>query len=237
MQESASRDAHDAAPELPLLLLDAPDIGSFFAEVARRAAGLIEPAHSCGITVRTTPTSPILGGTSDDLAGRMDEVQYATGDGPCLTCLRDGASVSVGDIRADRRWPAFADRGAQEGAGSSLSVPLVVHNRTVGALNLYSRAAHALTATDRARAARFADQTAAIVALAARLAEHRERGRHLEVALGSRSTIDQAMGVLMAQARVGPDEAFEILRRRSQDTNVKLRDVAAAILAEVTRQD
>lgn len=40
----------------------------------------------------------------------------------------------------------------------------------------------------------------------------------------------------MAQARVGPEEAFEMLRRRSQDTNVKLRDVAAAVVAEVTRR-
>jgi GAF domain-containing protein len=165
----------------------------------------------------------------------MDEVQYAVDDGPCLTCLRRGVHVSVGDIGADRRWPAFARRGAEEGAGSSLSVPLTVRERTVGALNLYGRTPHALTAADQARAVEFAGYAAAVVALAVQRAEREQREGHLEAALRSRSTIDQAMGVLMAQARIGPEEAFEALRQQSQHANVKLRDVAASIVAEVAR--
>jgi hypothetical protein len=139
--QSDPRDPSDA-PGPQSLLLDSPGVGSFLGEVARRAVGAVGPVHYCGITVRLTPASPILGGTADELAGRMDEVQYATGDGPCLTCLREGTVVSVDDIRGDRRWPEFARRGAQAGGS---------------------------------------------------------------------------------------------LRRRSQDTNVKLRDVAAAVVAEVTR--
>jgi AmiR/NasT family two-component response regulator len=73
------------------------------------------------------------------------------------------------------------------------------------------------------------------VALALRLAEREERERNLEAALSSRSVIDQAMGVLMAQARISADEAFDVLRRRSQTANVKLRDLAATVIAEATR--
>jgi len=233
VQESGPRDARDTALELQTLLLGAAGVEEFLVEVARRATGAVGRARSCGITARAAPASPVFGGTSDELAERMDEVQYTVDDGPCLTCLREGTLVSVDDIRSDERWPAFARRGVQEGAGSSLSVPLTVQERTVGALNLYSRAARALTEADRARAAEFAGRAAAAVALAVQLAEHRQREHHLELALQSRSTIDQAMGVLMAQARISADEAFEILRRRSQHANVKLRDVAAAVVAEV----
>jgi GAF domain-containing protein len=95
----------------------------------------------------------MLGATTDEFAQRLDDVQYATDDGPCLTCLREGVPVLVADIRSERRWPAFVGRGTQEGAGTSLSMPLSVAERTVGALNLYSRAANTLTEADRARAA------------------------------------------------------------------------------------
>jgi GAF domain-containing protein len=234
--EPGPRDPRDAALELQTLLLDAVGVESFLVEVARRAAGAVSRAQSCGITVQATATSRVLGATTDEFARRMDDVQYAVDDGPCLTCLRQGVSVPVADIRNDRRWPAFARRGTEEGAGSSLSVPMIARERTVGALNLYSRDAHALTEGDRARATQFAGFAAGAVALALQLAEHEEREHHLETALRSRSTIDQAMGVLMAQAHLTADEAFETLRQRSQHTNTKLRDVAIAVIAEAARR-
>jgi AmiR/NasT family two-component response regulator len=115
-------------------------------------------------------------------------------------------------------------------------MPLSVAERTAGALNLYSRAANTLTEANRAGAAHFAAQAAGAVALALQLAELEERERHLETALRSRSVIDQAMGVLIGQAGIAADEAFEVLRLRSQCLNVKLRDVAAEVIAEARQQ-
>jgi GAF domain-containing protein len=229
------QDSRSVALELQSLLLGANGIESFLADVAKAAAGAVESAHSCGVTVQATSTSPVMGATTDDFAQRMDDIQYAVNDGPCLTCLREGDPVLVADIRTDVRWPAFARRGTQEGAGASLSVPLSVDGRTVGALNLYTRTAHSLGDVDQARAAQFAAQASGAVALGLRLAEREERDRNLETALRSRSIIDQAMGVIMAQARISADEAFEILRRRSQAANIKLRDIAASVIAEATR--
>jgi GAF domain-containing protein len=229
------QDPRSVALELQSLLLGADGIESFLADVAMAAAGAVESAHSCGVTVQATSTSPVMGATTDDFARQMDDIQYAVNDGPCLNCLRHGAPVLVADIRTDVRWPAFARRGTQEGAGASLSVPMSVDGRTVGALNLYTRIANGLSDVDQARATQFAAQASGAVALGLRLAEREERERNLETALGSRSVIDQAMGVLMAQARISADEAFEILRRRSQTANIKLRDIAASVIAEATR--
>jgi AmiR/NasT family two-component response regulator len=47
----------------------------------------------------------------------------------------------------------------------------------------------------------------------------------------SRAVIEQAKGIIMGERRCGPDEAFQILTKLSQDTNRKLRDVAAALVA------
>lgn len=223
------------AVELQRLLIGAERIEAFLTEVAVLAAGAVERAQSVGITVGATRWSPTFGATSDDLAEAMDAIQYEVDDGPCLTCLRTGESVVVGDIGADQRWPAFGRRGQEAGAAASLSVPLQIDGGTVGALNLYSRHALGLHADDHVRARQFADHAAGAVALARMLMDREELAGHLETALASRSVIDQALGVLMARTGADPARAFTLLREQSQHTNDKLRDVAADIVAWTVR--
>ena len=56
----------------------------------------------------------------------------------------------------------------------------------------------------------------------------------LASAMQSRTVIDMAIGVIMAQNRCGPDEAFTLLRKASNARNTKLRDVAASLVAAVS---
>lgn len=58
---------------------------------------------------------------------------------------------------------------------------------------------------------------------------------HLRRALTSRSTIDQAKGIIMAERRCTPGAAFDVLTRLSQDTNVRVADVAAALVYKAQR--
>ncbi|MFC4947988.1 ANTAR domain-containing protein [Pseudonocardia sp. GCM10023141] len=237
MVASHDHDLRNVALELQSILLGAAGVEEFLVEVARRAAGPDTRGRSCGVTVRSGPESPLQGAASDELARRMDDVQYAGGAGPSLQCLRDGAAVVVLDLAvAERGWPAFVRAGRQEGIRAVLSVPLRVPDRSVGALTLYHRRAGGLSAADQSEASRFGDQAAGAVAMALLLADREARERHLETALRSRSTIDQAIGVLMGRDGTSAAEAFGMLRRRSQDTSVKLRDVAAALIADVTRK-
>jgi PAS domain S-box-containing protein len=48
-----------------------------------------------------------------------------------------------------------------------------------------------------------------------------------------RAAIEQAKGVLMYVYRIDPGAAFELLKWRSQETNVKLRDLAEQLLADI----
>lgn len=230
------RGARDVADQLQRLLIGAEGVEAFLIQVARHAAGAVENSLSCGLTVSATRSSELIGATSDELATALDTIQYDIDDGPCLTSMRTGTVVSVDDIAHDTRWPAYSRRGRQAGAGSSLSIPLTVDGGSVGALNLYSRSPNVLTLEDRRRATKFADQATGAIALARRLAEREARARHLEIALSSRSTIDQAIGIIMGQTGRDPGEAFELLRTQSQHTNRKLRDVAAEIVAHTSRR-
>ena len=57
----------------------------------------------------------------------------------------------------------------------------------------------------------------------------------LHDALTSRATIEQAKGIVMVENRCGPDEAFEILAHASQQRNVKVRDLASALVSRASR--
>lgn len=106
--------------------------------------------------------------------------------------------------------------------------------RPVGALNLYSTDSGAFddTAVDAARS--FADHAAVAAANAGVHADAVELARNLQRALASRAVIDQAKGILMGRHRITADAAFRLLADRSQQTNRKLRDLAAELVAETS---
>jgi hypothetical protein len=56
-------------------------------------------------------------------------------------------------------------------------------------------------------------------------------------AVASRAAIEQAKGALMITYGLGEDEAFALLRWHSQHSNIKLRDIAAAITDRTTDPD
>ena len=55
----------------------------------------------------------------------------------------------------------------------------------------------------------------------------------MQAQLESLPVIEQAKGIVMAQQRCGPEEAFDLLRRASQRANVKVHVLAAQIVAHV----
>jgi hypothetical protein len=63
----------------------------------------------------------------------------------------------------------------------------------------------------------------------------REELEGLRRAMEHRAVIEQAKGIIMASTGRTPDEAFELLRQQSQHSNMKLRDIAADIVATACR--
>ena len=161
--------------------------------------------------------------SSSDVPLKVDAIQYETGEGPCLDAIRHQEVYRTGDLASETRWPRFANRAQKEtGVTSMLCFRLFVDGDTLGALNLYSKAADAFDD----EAIKVGSVFAAHAAVALSSALHDEQ---MEEALQSRDLIGQAKGILMARERIGPDEAFDMLRRASQRLNLKLRDIAREI--------
>jgi GAF domain-containing protein len=211
------------------LILSTQGMTEFLDELVQLAA----TGHgSCAITVRLDDRSRTVA-SSDALAARADEIQYAQGEGPCLESIRTGHVVDAPDLASDDRWGNYRSYALAQGIRSVLSTPLGVDGQQFGALNLYSTEADGFGAEARAQAARWAQQASGAVGVALRLAERTRHGQQLAEALTSRSIIDQAIGILMAQQRCSSGVAFEILRSASQGRNVKLRTIAADIVHAV----
>jgi GAF domain-containing protein len=164
------------------------------------------------------------------LALDADELQYERGYGPCMDAGRAGQVFLVEDMAAEQRWPDYARHAAAHGVRSSLSVPLPFQSATIGALNIYSSRAHALGGEDQA----LADQVTPWVALAVgnvdAAARTKEELAQMRTAMQSRAVIEQAKGMLMERHGIDQDQAFTMLTHASQNTNVKLRDVAAQLV-------
>jgi GAF domain-containing protein len=224
----------DVLGSLTTLLLSVSDVEAYLQEVSRLACAVVEPPASCGITTEYNH-QPITLSSNDGRARSIDQAQYEADDGPCLHALRTGTVVEIADQAADQRWPQYRRAALEQGVVWVLSQPLKIDGGTAGAMNLYGYdQPHALAGEQRHNMEVFATQAATALALAVRHTDQQQVNTQLEEALASRSVIDQAMGVLMAEQRCTAETAFALLRRQSQRSNTKLREVAASLIAGVT---
>ena len=219
--------------ELQGALLSTQSVEQFLHEMAVLAARLVNGGSLCGMTMEPDGR-PVTVACSDKLAARVDEVQYELGDGPCLHAMRDGHMVRIEDTAEKARWPEFEAQAASHGIRSCLALPLNADGKPVGAINLYAREASAFGAAEARRAENFAESASGALTLAIRLASHATLIEQLRSSLSSRSVIDQALGIIMAREHCTQARAFAILRSASQNSNVKLRDIAGAVVTSVS---
>lgn len=226
------RDAGDLR-ELHDALLSTDSVEQFLHEMAVLAARRVGGGLSCGMTM-LPHGRPVTVACSDQLAARVDEVQYELDEGPCLHAMRDGHPVHIKDTNEKAQWPEFEAQAASQGIRSCLALPLNAAGKPIGAINLYAEAPSAFGEAEARRAETFAENASSALTLAIRLASHAALIEQLRSSLTSRTVIDQALGIIMARERCTQSRAFSILRSASQNSNVKLRDIASAVVTSVS---
>lgn len=219
---------------------DDPGSASFFAELSRelmvetqeqptlqavveRAVEVVPPCDAASITLRPRRQHLETVAATSDLAGACDRWQCELAEGPCLDSQAFAAPVLSGDLRQDPRWPQWGPRVAELGVRSMLSIQLCSSTEVIGSLNLFASGVEAYQPDDVDLALIFATHAANALA-SARLVTG------LRTAVESRHLIGVAQGILMHTYRLSLDQAFEVLRRYSSQSNVKLREVAELIV-------
>jgi transcriptional regulator with GAF, ATPase, and Fis domain len=173
----------------------------------------------------------VLASTSEE--SRLVEVlQLQAGEGPCIDCYRTGTVVTIDDISTlGSRWPVFQKTASDQGFLSVHAVPLRIHNRTIGAMGLFSANRGALTQEDAAIGQALADVATISLIHERTLRESKIINDQLQRALNSRIAIEQAKGVISHTASVDMGEAFARLRNYSRSHNQSLHDTAAQVIS------
>jgi GAF domain-containing protein len=194
------------------------------------ANAAVPAAEGVGLTLRSGDSGTTIA-FQGEIAPELDEAQYADDLGPCLEAFRDDRTINVGSIPTEMsRWPSFAKRAAELGVRSSLSLPLRDDQRAVGALNFYATPEHKFEDPLVVVAEAFAAQASVAVTNAAVYWRTRHMADNLTKALDSRDKIGQAKGILMRDLGISAEDAFELIRKTSQNRNIKVADIAEEII-------
>lgn len=223
-----------AVGQLAGAVLGQQDLQSTLQEVTRIAALALPDCEGASLTAYSDGV-PAVVAASDPWAQSLDELQYEEREGPCLDAARTGNVFRIRDLAHETRWPFYMPRALELGARSMASLPLASDGRIIGALNVYSRTPDVFDAEQVALAQIVAAQAGIAMQVAASFFRHRDLGEQMRQAMESRAVIEQAKGVLMRERRCTEPEAFDALVQLSQTSNRKLRDVAQALVDELTR--
>jgi GAF domain-containing protein len=226
--DSDRLDTNEALRALSTMVLSNFDFDMVLERATLVVKQTIPGAAEVSVTVQNG--QPLTVASSGPLAIEVDESQYVAGYGPCLDAIRLGQTVVVDDQSTETRWPDYTPRAVEAGVRSSLSVPLPVDGRHVGAFNIYGLQPHLFPP----EVAEVAEQLAAYAAIVLNNAglyfTAAARAEQMTEALGSRAVIDQAKGILMGSRHCDADEAFGILVKLSQQTGQKLHAVAQKLV-------
>jgi GAF domain-containing protein len=152
-------------------------------------------------------------------------------EGPCQDCYRTGEPVlntklaAVGD-----RWPHFAPRALDAGFRSAHALPMHLRDTTIGALNLFRADEGELDHDEVTLAQGFADIATLAVVQHRAASDVALLNERLSGALNSRVAIEQAKGVIAERTGLEMDQTFTRLRKYATLHEVRLVDVARAIV-------
>ncbi len=195
--------------------------------ITRAAKESIPDAHSVSISTRSDRGDLVTLAPTDDLSMSADKLQYVLNEGPCIDAAAGEPVTQSSDLGNDVRWRHYGPRSFSElGVVSQAALEMFSAGSSYGGLNLYSRSRAAFNDDEfLSMAELFACQAAVVMG-------HTATVKHFSAALESRKVIGQATGIVMARYGLDEGRAFQFLVRVSSTSNIKVRTVAAEIVAE-----
>jgi transcriptional regulator with GAF, ATPase, and Fis domain len=166
-------------------------------------------------------------GASDRIAHRIDDLERLAGDGPCVDAIEEETPQIETDLTTPNQWPKLAARlVAETPVRGAMGFRILVDRHKTGALNLFSDTANVFDT----EAAGQAVVLASFASVAINAVTQGEDVATMRRGLLSNREIGKAVGMLMLLHGVSEDDAFDMLRRYSQDLNIKIADVARTVI-------
>ncbi len=171
MEHQVDRGFAEAIAHVARALQAEPSAQATLQKMVDLAVATIEGCDDAGVTVIKESEFHTPAATGE-VPRQVDQIQYSTGQGPCLDAIRQQRVFVTADLLAEQRWPLFAARTvAETGVRSMLSFRLFLEQDTLGSLNLYSKQRAAFSSDSQAVGEVFASHAA----LAMSAAQEHER--------------------------------------------------------------
>jgi GAF domain-containing protein len=218
--------AYRRIAEIVRALHDRPesDSDTVIAELTEHAALEIPRAKYAGVTVTSNRKRIDTPAATHRYPVVLDEIQQRHQEGPCLASAWEKKTFHIADLEEDFRFPKYRrDALAETPIRSIMAFQLFIADRTMGALNVYAEEPNAFDEETEEVGLIFATHSSVAWNSA-------RRDEQLLKALDTRDTIGQAKGMIMERYGIGAIQAFEMLRKLSQDSNVPLTKIAQEII-------
>lgn len=210
------------------LLTDVPGQAVLDGLVIRIAKVL--PVSAAAVTLRTAGSDAVYVTASDRRALRLEQLQSELGEGPSDPVLASGTALSIPDLAADERMPAFGAQAVDSGFRAAFSFPLCEGDTPLGTLNLYVADPGPMDPRHLEIAQTLADVAAAYTLNAA------ARGDLLDAAAAARqSTVVEEEGVRALRASVRSNRRADVALDASEARNTAI--LASALDAVITLDD
>lgn len=185
-----------------------------------------------GVALMTAdgPSGVVLAAT-DGRARKLEELQFALGEGPCVEASGSGRPVLQPDLTAgSARWPRFGAAALEAGVHAIFAFPLRVGAIHVGVLDLYRDVPGPLTAPDLTNALAFADAATIMVLHLQDHGEHGGGSAALSGPIDNQAEVHQATGMITIQLGINLAEALLRLRAHAYATGQTVSAVAADVV-------
>jgi GAF domain-containing protein len=202
------------------------DSDTVLAELVEHAATEIPGAQYASVTVTRNAKHIDTPAATHNWPILLDEIQQRHREGPCLTAAWEEKTIHVADLATDDRFPLYRrDALEQTPIRCIMAFQLFIANETMGALNVYAERPNAFDQTSKDIGKIFAAHSSVAW-------NSVRRDEQFKRALASRDTIGQAKGMIMERYGVDAVQAFEVLRKLSQDSNTPLVQIASELVAK-----
>jgi hypothetical protein len=208
------------------IIYQGSDANEMYAALCVAATLVVPGCDHASLLVRQNDRYVTVG-ASDRLALLVDDFERRAGDGPCIDAIEEETPQIETDLTTPNQWPHLAALLLEETpVRGAMGFRLLVDKRKGAALNLFSDTPNLFDAESAGRAV----VLASFASVAINAVASGEDVSTLRRGLLSNREIGKAVGMLMMLHGVDEQEAFAILRRYSQDLNIKLADVARTVI-------
>lgn len=224
------------AEQLADLLVVSEDTKAFLEGLAVLGASEIsrvaDTRVECAVTLQRRKRPATIGVSSDKVMV-LERIERTLEEGPSVEALTSCRPIILDDTLSSPQWTEYCMALSAAGMRSALAVPMGLERGTSAVMSFYAPLRGSFSRQAVARASAFAAVAGKALRLAIRITALNEKTADLSAAMKTRPMIDTACGVILAQNRCTPQEAFDILRKASNDRNQKLHDLARTLVAGV----